>query len=187
MSASWRVSAQPAREADLRASGSGPRHKGRGPLRSAVGSRPRRNALPRPDVAVDVDAPSAATRSGTWLAAVLLAVPVVLAVAWLVRGGPAVREGGEPMTPQLADPASVPDPTEAGPLPDGYRRVLGRDRIRPIYAPRYRAAADTDWSGDTLVLGVAIAGEARAYPVRVLNHREMVLDRLGGTPILATW
>lgn len=90
----------------------------------------------------------------------------------------------------MADPHpdGIYDPVRAGePLPGGYRPVTSRDRIRPIYEPEYRSAADTDWSQDTLVLGVALEGEARAYPIRVLNHREMVLDRLGGTPILASW
>jgi len=36
-------------------------------------------------------------------------------------------------------------------------------------------------------MGVAIQGEAKAYPVSVLRFREMVDDELGGLPILVTW
>jgi hypothetical protein len=36
-------------------------------------------------------------------------------------------------------------------------------------------------------MGVAIRGEAKAYPVGLLNSREMVNDKLGRTPILVTW
>ena len=32
-------------------------------------------------------------------------------------------------------------------------------------------------------MGVAIAGEAKAYPVGLLNYREMVNDELAGIPI----
>ena len=38
-----------------------------------------------------------------------------------------------------------------------------------------------------LVIGVSIAGDSRAYPIRVLRFREMVNDELGGVPILVTW
>ncbi len=38
-----------------------------------------------------------------------------------------------------------------------------------------------------LVIGVAINGESKAYPVGTLNFREMVNDVVGGVPILVTW
>lgn len=37
------------------------------------------------------------------------------------------------------------------------------------------------------VIGVAIGGEAKAYPVRALNWHEAALDEMGGTPILVTY
>lgn len=40
---------------------------------------------------------------------------------------------------------------------------------------------------DDLVIGVAMGGEARAYPVRVLNWHEIANDTVGGIPIAATW
>lgn len=43
------------------------------------------------------------------------------------------------------------------------------------------------WQGEVLVLGVAINGEARAYPVPLLSHHEVVNDVLGGEPIAVTW
>lgn len=112
---------------------------------------------------------------------------LVLGVWWVLPRlvGPAVNEGSDVAVP---DPGAVYDPVAAGEqLPAGYRRVTARDRIRPIYDPRFTSVADTDWPDDTLVLGIAHGDEAKAYPIRVLNRREMVLDRLGGTPILSTW
>lgn len=40
---------------------------------------------------------------------------------------------------------------------------------------------------EELVLGVALGGHARAYPVAVLAFREMVNDELAGIPTLVTW
>ena len=41
---------------------------------------------------------------------------------------------------------------------------------------------DTD-----MVIGVAIAGESRAYPVRYLAYHHMLNDQLGGTALLPTY
>jgi hypothetical protein len=88
----------------------------------------------------------------------------------------------------LADPSEVYNPVTAGePLPEGFRQVLARDAILPIYAPEFTTAGDVRWADDTLVIGVALAEQAKAYPVSALNRREMVVDRLAGIPILVTW
>ncbi|NNC90526.1 MAG: DUF3179 domain-containing protein [Akkermansiaceae bacterium] len=44
-------------------------------------------------------------------------------------------------------------------------------------------------SDDELVLGVAVGGEARAYPINMLTNptREIVNDHVGGRAIAATW
>ena len=65
--------------------------------------------------------------------------------------------------------------------------MLPRDAIRPIYDPQFVDAVDSPLQADELVMGVAIQGEAKAYPVTVLRFREMVDDELGGLPILVTW
>jgi len=94
--------------------------------------------------------------------------------------------GGPHITP--VDPGAVADPVRAGaPLPRGYRVLLGRDRIRPVYNPSFRSAADSGWQPDTLVIGIAGTSTAKAYPVAYLNRREMVNDTLEGTPILVSW
>ncbi len=88
----------------------------------------------------------------------------------------------------LADPAGVYDPVVAGDeLPDGFRQLLGRDQIAPIYEPTFTMPSEADWPGDMLVIGVAGTEEAKAYPVTHLNQREMVIDSLEGIPILVTW
>lgn len=72
-------------------------------------------------------------------------------------------------------------------LPDGYRQSLARDAILPIYEPTFVVASAAGWSDDTLVVGLAIDGDARAYPISHLNRREIVNDHVGNTPVLVTW
>jgi hypothetical protein len=87
-----------------------------------------------------------------------------------------------------AEPAAVYDPWHAGEsMPSGYRQVLGRDVIRPVYDPTFVPAAEAGWDDDLLVIGVEVDGDARAYPVGFLNRREMVIDEIGGEPVLVTW
>lgn len=86
------------------------------------------------------------------------------------------------------DPQGIYNPVTAGePLPDGFRQLLPRDGIPPIYNPQFAPAADVDWPGATQVIGVAADGQAKAYPVSILNRHEMVNDFIAGDPILVTW
>jgi hypothetical protein len=89
---------------------------------------------------------------------------------------------------EVPDPAGVYDPARAGePLPEGYRPLLRRDAIHPVYEPVFVDARDIDWPDNTDVIGVAGAGQAKAYPVSHLNRREMVIDDIEGIPILVSW
>ncbi len=99
---------------------------------------------------------------------------------------------GQALPPRLdlavPDPDSVYDPFFAGEeLPDGYRQALARDAIAPVYDPVFTTAGGVDWPEDSLVIGVDLAGEARAYPVGFLNRREIVNDDHRGIPTLVTW
>ena len=132
-----------------------------------------------------------------------LARRIFRVLVWVVAAGvfvtllaipfsrPDVREGDpddDPDAEERADPDEVYDPVRAGEsLPDGWRQLLPRDRIAPIYHPRFVSADETDWPDDTLVLGVEIDGDARAYPINVLNRREIVNDVIGDLPVLASW
>ncbi len=85
-------------------------------------------------------------------------------------------------------PDGIYDPVRAGEqLPAGFRQLLPRDAIFPVYSPTFRSAESTEWLAETLVIGVELNGEAKAYPVSFLNRREMVIDWIGGSPVLVTW
>ena len=68
-----------------------------------------------------------------------------------------------------------------------FRQLIPRDAINPIYRPRFIPAESAALNPEELVIGVAINGESKAYPVGPLNRREMVNDVVGGVPILVTW
>ncbi len=91
-----------------------------------------------------------------------------------------VANGGDPSSDQ-------PEDQDLWALPQGFRQLLQRDAIEPIYNPTFTTAEDSTWPDDALVIGVALNGEARAYPVGPLNRREMVIDEIGGEPVLVTW
>lgn len=87
-----------------------------------------------------------------------------------------------------ANPADVYNPVTAGEsLPDGFRQLLPRDAIAPVYDPVFVPADLSGWPGDVQVIGVSAGDAAKAYPVSFLNRREMVIDELAGDPILVTW
>jgi len=105
--------------------------------------------------------------------------------AWAFTGSPGSMSG---VPNQRADPSDVYNPVLAGErLPDGFRQLLPRDGIAPIYEPTFVDADEVGWPGPTQVIGVARGDEAKAYPVSFLNGREMVVDEIDGLPILVTW
>ena len=60
----------------------------------------------------------------------------------------------------------------------------GRDGLSSLVDPPVvTARAAEALAGDARVVGVAINGEARAYPVAILNWHECINDTLGGVPI----
>jgi hypothetical protein len=52
----------------------------------------------------------------------------------------------------------------------------------------YFSAADTtEWLAEEYVIGLALNGQARAYPIRLLSSHELVNDTVGGEPVLISW
>ena len=75
-------------------------------------------------------------------------------------------------------------------VPAGEIRRGGppRDGIPALDMPDVIPAADADYLRDSdRVLGVSIRGRARAYPIGILNHHEIVNDVVGGEMITVTW
>jgi hypothetical protein len=75
----------------------------------------------------------------------------------------------------LVDPAEI---LSGGPPKDG---------IPAIDRPQFVKAGDARMSPGDRILGVASNGEAKAYPVRILNWHEVVNDSVGGTAVAVTY
>lgn len=118
--------------------------------------------------------------------AILVAGLVVVAVTpWAFSPDVVVETTAESLG---VDPRLVYNPVTAGEsLPDGFRQLLPRDGIQPIYDPQFTAASSVDWPAETQVIGVESGDEAKAYPVSFLDRHEMVNDFIAGDPILVTW
>lgn len=63
-----------------------------------------------------------------------------------------------------------------------------RDGIPAIDNPQFAKAEEAAFlRGDDLILGVVVKGEARAYPIRILNWHEVVNDEIQGRKIAVTF
>jgi hypothetical protein len=65
--------------------------------------------------------------------------------------------------------------------------VLGIDSITPIYAPEFISAKESSLNDQSLVIGLSLNGEAKAYPITILGRHEIVNDVIGGVAVLVTW
>jgi len=118
-------------------------------------------------------------------------VAVVLVSVALLVASPVSQEQRPDATSSLGplpNPDEVYNPVVAGErLPVGFRQLLPRDAILPVYEPQFVPAAESGWTDDSLVIGLDLDGQSRAYPVGFLNRREMVIDSVAGIPVLVTW
>ena len=80
---------------------------------------------------------------------------------------------------------------------------IGKDRIRaiddPIYVKpddprllkhgksRYRPDDNATSNDEIMVSGLVVGNEARAYPIALLDHHELVNDTIGGKPVTVGW
>lgn len=113
----------------------------------------------------------------------------VTVLIWLIMSLLLPSCGGQASPSQPTPEATAPRATiQATDEPEyQWSQLLSRDAILPIYNPEFVPADEAGYADDELVMGVAIEGEAKAYPVGLLNRREMVNDKLASIPILVTW
>lgn len=97
------------------------------------------------------------------------------------------------MATWLASPASVPAETfdlSESSIPRSQILSGGppKDGIPALSDPEVLAADRAAYLAPTdRVIGVVLRGEARAYPVRILNWHEVVNDRIGGRPVAVSY
>jgi len=63
-----------------------------------------------------------------------------------------------------------------------------KDGIPAILKPKFVAADEARFlKAKDQVIAVRIGGETKAYPIKILNHHEVVNDTVGGVPIAVTF
>lgn len=64
-----------------------------------------------------------------------------------------------------------------------------KDAIPALTNPEFVSADEADrfLSGEDRVLAIEIEGQAKAYPIKILNWHEAVNDTVSGEPLLVSW
>ena len=106
---------------------------------------------------------------------------LLIASAVIVLAIPAITSAAESKNGFVLNDALVPvdEILHGGP---------GRDGIPSLDDPVFVKAGEAKFlSAKDRVLGIAINGVARAYPVRILNYHEIVNDSIGAEAIVVTY
>ena len=71
----------------------------------------------------------------------------------------------------------------------GSFRAAPRDAFPVLFNPPMGKVEDGDriLQPNEWVIGIALKGEAKAYPVDVMGFHELINDVVGGTPITVCW
>lgn len=107
----------------------------------------------------------------------LFASALCVALLWSAAEAPVAQAGpnGFDLTRHAVPPSQI--------LPGGPPR----DGIPALLHARFVPASQSKLRPDDRVLGIAIGGSAKAYPVRILNWHEVVNDEIGGLPVVITY
>ena len=86
------------------------------------------------------------------------------------------------------------DVTDSPIEPDEYQFGIGKDTIAAIDDPQFTAIGDAeklrrdyDINDQTEVIGFVHNGQAKAYPIEIMNRHELVNDTVGGKPVTVGW
>ena len=69
----------------------------------------------------------------------------------------------------------------------GLIQYRAKDAKEAIVEPTLLPATKAMIAAGTKVIGVFVNGEARAYPLFILNNHQIVNDTVGGIPVSASW
>ncbi len=69
----------------------------------------------------------------------------------------------------------------------GMIQYRAKDSKQAILDPELVNANEAIIASGTKVIGVFVGGEARAYPLFILNNHQVVNDKVGGIPLSASW
>ena len=95
-----------------------------------------------------------------------------------------------PITDTSEAPATRSSTKEySRPSADEIKTMLRRDAIKAILEPEFLTVSEAEgiYQDQEVVIGVELAGEARAYSVGFLSGHEIVNDEVAGRKIAVTW
>ena len=126
-----------------------------------------------------------------WLAVGLAGMLVVASCASRVAdppSSPAEAEPGSALPPATRPAESLAPGAPTQPDHD-LLTLWPPDAIPAIDDPQFHdmLGAELEYRPDEMVLGLELNGDARAYPIGVLVHHEVVNDVVGGQPIAVTY
>jgi hypothetical protein len=97
---------------------------------------------------------------------------------------------GAPVKP-LEQQATKSEEQEVTPTgSEAYHDMIqyrAKDAKQAILDPELVSAKAAIIAPGTKVIGVFVGGQARAYPLFILNNHQIVNDRVGGIPLSASW
>lgn len=112
------------------------------------------------------------------------------------HGRPIIDRGGRRLLWARGEPDSPEaewfDVTASSIDPAQFQHGIGKDSIPAIDEPLFVEVDDARLSeaginDQTMVIGFAHGGEAKAYPLQIMNQHELVNDRVGGKPVTVGW
>ena len=124
------------------------------------------------------------------------AAPSVAASQAAETGTPPPTAASPPSTPtpNSVEPTATAVPSAAEtpkPAEPEYEivTIIPYDAIPAILHPEFISVAEADeqLESDSLVLGLSINGDHRAYSIPTLSSYEIVNDTVGGKPVAVTW
>ena len=111
-------------------------------------------------------------------------------------GRPIVKKDGRLLLWASGRPGSQErewfDVTDSKINPRRFNHGIGKDRIASIDGPVFVTKDDPRLASfhidaDTPVIGYAAEGEAKAYPIHIMNRHEIVNDTFGDTHLTVAW
>jgi len=108
---------------------------------------------------------------------------LIAALVAATVGGVALYVTRPPVSGPAPAPSQSPDPLASSEI----QTILPVDAIGAIDHPNFVAADKARMRENLNIIGVALEGEAHAFPIAVMSRVEIVNDRLGGKNIAVTW
>ncbi len=123
-----------------------------------------------------------------WIATAAL---VILSLSYSGCAEPKDRAGDGRSSSESAPDQAHEEETALSPTgAEKYRGLIqyrGKDAKPAIFDPVLLDADDAVIAAGTKVIGVYIGGQARAYPLFMLNNHQVVNDKVAGIPLSASW